>query len=114
MPFFYVESSIGIMATEDIAANSTLMEIPLDEVMSFFITVLIPSYPNTVLKSLSEEDRELFAQMDDDLILTAFLMQERMKGESSHWHLWISVLPLRACYIDSSEASRLPLFLLGE
>lgn len=114
MPFIHFDSEIGIMATEDIAANSTLMEIPLDEVMLFSPTVLISSYPNTVLKSLSEEDRELFAQMDDDLILTAFLMQERMKGESSHWHLWISVLPLRACYVDSSEASHLPLFLLGK
>ena len=36
MPFIHFESSIGIMATEDIAANSTLMEIPLDEVMLFF------------------------------------------------------------------------------
>lgn len=101
------------MATEDIAAKSTLMEISLDEVMSCSLMALISRYPDTVLNTLSDEDRELFTQMDEDLILTAFLIQERMKGNSSHWHLWISVVTFCEYYVDTSKAAHLSFFLFG-
>ena len=74
---------------------------------------LISRYPDTVLNTLSDEDRELFTQMDEDLILTAFLIQERMKGNSSHWHLWISVVTFCEYYVDTSKAAHLSFFLFG-
>ena len=43
------------------------------------------------MKWIDEEARELFSQMDDDLILTAYLIQERIKGVRSRWHPWIRV-----------------------
>lgn len=81
---------IGLIATEEIAANSTLMEVDLDLVLYAFHLFFSRS-PSNVLKTLSEKDAELFKQMDNDLILTAFLIQERMKGESSEWYPWIQV-----------------------
>lgn len=66
------------------------MEIDLDLVMYPFHLFFSRS-PSNALKGLSEKDAELFKQMDDDLILAAFLIQERMKGESSEWYPWIQV-----------------------
>lgn len=81
---------IGLIATEEIPANSTLMEIDLDLVL-YALHLFFSRSPSNVLKTLSKKDAELFKQMDDDLILTAFLIQERMKGVSSDWYPWIQV-----------------------
>ena len=47
--------------------------------------------PSLILQSLSNSNAELFQQMDDDLILTAFLIQERMKEKESYWYPWFQV-----------------------
>ena len=44
-----------------------------------------------MLQALSNSNAELFQQMDDDLILTAFLIQERMKEKESYWYPWFQV-----------------------
>ena len=43
------------------------------------------------MKWIDEDARELYSQMDDDLILTAYLIQERIKGTQSRWYPWIRV-----------------------
>ena len=48
-------------------------------------------YPKNVMKWVDEEARELYSQMDDDLILTAYLIQERIRGVQSKWYPWIRV-----------------------
>ena len=48
-------------------------------------------YPENVMKWINEDARELYSQMDDDLIMTAYLIQERIKGTQSRWYPWIRV-----------------------
>ena len=43
------------------------------------------------MKWIDEDARALYSQMDDDLILTAYLIQERIRGVQSRWYPWIRV-----------------------
>lgn len=97
----------GLVAVEEIKPNSTLIELDLDDVMySFPLSSLIPRCPSTVLKSVPASEKDLFLAMSDDLMLTAFLIQERIKGTASRWYPWLQVLTSSfSCLSDTSEAS---------
>ena len=43
------------------------------------------------MKWIPEAEYERFVQLDPDLILTAYLIQERIKGPKSKWYSWIQV-----------------------
>ena len=43
------------------------------------------------MKWIPEEEYDRFLQLDPDLILTAYLIQERIKGTKSKWYSWIQV-----------------------
>lgn len=63
-------------------------------------------YPPTVLSTLSSQERELFLQLDDDLLLAAFLIQERVKGSASRWQPWLQVRAVSLSSLDSPETPR--------
>lgn len=58
------------------------------------------------------QERELFLQLDDDLLLTAFLIQERAKGNSSRWQPWLQVRTVCLFSLDSAKTSRRSLLVL--
>ena len=59
-----------------------------------------------MLGTLSRQEQELFLQLDDDLLLTAFLIQERVKGNASRWQPWLQVRSVCVFSLDSAETSR--------
>ena len=70
------------------------------------LLISIPRCPTTVLKSVSASEKDLFLAMSDDLMLTAFLIQERIKGTASRWYPWLQVFfSFFSCLSDPSEAS---------
>lgn len=70
------------------------------------LLIFIPRCPTTVLKSVPASEKDLFLAMSDDLMLTAFLIQERIKGPVSRWYPWLQVLTSSfACLSDPPKAS---------
>ena len=57
------------------------------------------------MKWIDEDARELYSQMDDDLILTAYLIQERIKGTQSRWYPWIRVGDVFSMSLDAPITS---------
>lgn len=43
------------------------------------------------MKWIPEDEYGRFEQLDDHLKLTAFLIQERIKGDQSEWKEWLGV-----------------------
>ena len=70
------------------------------------LLISIPRCPTTVLKSVPASEKDLFLAMSDDLMLTAFLIQERIKGTASRWYPWLQVFTSSfSCLSDPPEAS---------
>ena len=76
------------------------------------MAVCLRRYPPTVLGTLSRQERELFLQLDDDLLLAAFLIQERVKGNASRWQPWLQVRTVGPFSLDPAQTSHRSLLVL--
>lgn len=92
----------GTVATQEIGPYETVIKVPNHMVLSYKLAAA------SELKPIFDQHPEVFSDSHyeyEDMVLTAYLLHERAKGEASFWYPFLRVLPseVEVLYDWSSE-----------